>query len=420
MTIYKSTTSNILSAASGSGTGKYKAVGVNEYQEVSTDELEAFTFMGMKDTLKSKSQVGAVNGLITQNITGNRTADRNGSPYQSYTLSSGSTYEAESAMSTETKETEAAITSVTSVLGMDTSSSQGAQQLSTKYTNGSGRLADFTFIDGSDDEARRAYMQLQGETASMAEVLAGEDKTLLQSVYNHLINKYTSVVILSLQENMQEKQHIMATVGDSFAATFSGQEPQVVAISGYLPFDGSADTSWFLAFVNAYKYFMRASRLAKYRCYLNLVFPDFSSYKCYPISFTATLSSEQDMVVPFSMNAIVMQHPINKAYGYSSSITKPTSTVEEVAEANSTATKTSEIQNEVTKDPKEIGKLSQKKSFVQNVQEGINSVLNSKTMQSINKTLATTNQVVGAINVITGKSYGKRYFSGKIGRGSYD
>lgn len=41
-------------------------------------------------------------------------------------------------------------------------------------------------------------------------------------------------------------------------------------------------------------------------------------------------------------------------------------------------------------------------------------------MQTINKTLAVTNQVHGALNVLTGKSYGKRYFSGKIGRGSYD
>lgn len=420
MTTYKSNTNNIVSATSGSGTGKYKAVGVNEYQEVSNDEAEYFTWMGMNSTLKSKSQVEATNALITQNITGNRTADRNGSPYQSYTLNSSTTSEAASTMSSVTKEAEAAINSVTDMLGLDSASSQGAIELSTKYSNGTGRLADFTFTDGSDDDARRAYMQLQGETSGMAEILAGEDKTALQAVYNHLINGYTSVVILSLQENMQEKQHIMPTVGDSFAATFAGQEPQVVSISGYLPFDGSADTSWFLAFVNAYKYFIRASRLAKYRCYLNLVFPDFSSYKCYPISFTATMSSEQDTVIPFTMGAVVMQHPINKAYGYSSSITTPTSTVEQVADAESISTKTSEIQSEVTKDPKEVGKLSQKKSFVQNVQEGINSVLNSKTMQSINKTLATTNQVVGAIDVITGKSYGKRYFSGKIGRGSYD
>lgn len=418
MAILKSNTTNIVSATSGSGTGKYKAVGINEYQEVTKDELEYFNFMGMTNsTLKSKSEVEAVNGMISQNITGNRTADRNGSPYQSYTLSDGTTSEAEAAMSTTTQETAAAITATVDAA---TEASAAAQALSSKYYKGFGRLIDFTFIDGSDDDSRRAYMQIQGETAGLKEAISGEDQTVLQAVYNQLIDKYTSIIILSLQENMQEKQHIMPTVGDSFAATFAGQEPQVVSISGYLPFDGSKDNSWFLAFINAYRYFLRASRLAKYRCWLNLVFPDFSSYKCYPISFTASLSSEQDNVIPFSMNAIVMEHPINKAYGYSTTVTEPKNTVEEVKNNESADTKITEIQKETTKDPKEVGKASQKKSFVQSVQEGINSVLNSKTMQTINKTLAVTNQVHGALNVLTGKSYGKRYFSGKIGRGSYD
>jgi hypothetical protein len=371
------------------------------------------TSVSASNILKSTSQTEAINSNIKKTITSGNTAS---SSTQNLTATVGGNSVLESAMSEITQ----GVSSALSLLGIGDSSSQGALDLSTKYVSGTGRLASFTFTDGSDDDTRRAYIQLQGETSAMAEVLTGEDKTILQAVYNHLINKYTSVIITSLQENLQEKQHILATVGDSFAATFSGQDPQVVAISGFLPFDGSADTSWFLAFVNAYKYFIRASRLAKYRCYINLVLPDFSSYKCYPTSFTATLASEQDTVIPFSMTAIVMQHPINKAYGYSSSITEPTSTVEEVAKAESEATKTEEIETEVTKSPSEVGEASQKKSFVQNVQDGINSVLNSKTMQSINKTLAVTNQVKGAINVLTGKSYGQRYYSGKIGRGSYD
>ena len=292
--------------------------------------------------------------------------------------------------------------------------------LGSRYSRGNGRLVDFKYTDGSDDDQRRAYMQLVGEVESMSELAKGENSDLLHAVYEHLKTGYTSIIILSMQENLLERQHIMPTVGDTFAATFSGQEPQVLSINGYLPFDGDKDQSWFIAFVNAYKHFIRASKLAKYKCSLKLVFPDFASYTCYPVSIGITADSNQDNLIPFTMTAIVTENPINKAYGYAPSIANPQNTVEEVAVAESTSTKNAEIETGVTKDPTEVGKASEKKTWVESVSDWVAGVTNSKTMQTINKTLAISNQVSGAIDVLSGKPYGQRYYSGKVGRGSYD
>lgn len=320
------------------------------------------------------------------------------------------------------KDQVASITSeVSSVAAsQDVAYTQAAINLSAKYSSGRGRLVNFTYTDGSDDDSRRAYMKLQGEVASFANTMAGEDQTLLEAIYNHLIDGYTSIIILQVQENLQEKQSIMPTTGDSFALTFSGAEPQVLVISGYLPFDGDKDNSWFTAFVNAYKHFIRASKLAKYRCSLKLVFPDFSSYTCYPVSFNAGLSSEQDNVIAYSLSAIVVENPTNKAYTQAASVSAPTNTVEEVQEATSETTLEEEKEAGVTKSPAEIGETEQKKSWVESVSDWVNNVSNSKTMQTINKTFAVTNQVMGAIDAISGKPYGERYYSGKIGRGTYD
>lgn len=292
--------------------------------------------------------------------------------------------------------------------------------LGSRYSRGKDRLVDFKYTDGSDDDQRRAYMQLVGGVEAMRDIANGESSDLLSAVYDHLVKGYTSIIILSMQENLLERQHIMPTVGDSFAATFSGQEPQVLSINGYLPFDGDTDQSWFTAFINAYKHFIRASKLAKYKCSLKLVFPDFASYTCYPVSISLTADSNQDNLIPFTMTAIVTENPMNRAYGYAPSLTEPQNTVEEVAIAESTSTKNAEIETGVTKDPTEVGKASEKKTWVESVSDWVAGVTNSKTMQTINKTLAVSNQVSGAIDVLSGKPYGQRYYSGKVGRGSYD
>lgn len=292
--------------------------------------------------------------------------------------------------------------------------------LGSMYQHGVGRLVDFTYSDGSEDVSKRAYMQLKGEVSSMSALIAGENKELLQSVYSHLIDGYTSIIITGMQENLQERQSLMTTVGDSFALTFSGMEPQIIVISGYLPFDNSAEGSWFLAFLNAYKRFIRASKLAEHRCNLRLIFPDFIEYTCYPVAINNMLNSETDNIIPFSMTAIVVENSVNKAYGYDSSVSEPTNTAEEVEQETSAETLQEDIEKEVTKAPEKVAQTTQKQSFVDSVSSWVNKVTSSKELQDINKVLTIGNQIAGAISSVTGKPYGSRHYSGKVGRGTYD
>lgn len=279
-----------------------------------------------------------------------------------------------------------------------------------------GRLVNFSFADGSDDDERRAFLQLQGNTAAIKELVQGESASLLNAVYDHLVNGYTSICITGIQENLQERQHILPTIGDTFAATFSGREPQIIVLNGFLPFDADKDDrSWFVSFMNAYKTFIRASRLAKYRCSLRLVFPDFASYTLYPTSISSTLMSENDTLIPFTLAAIVVDNPTTKAYGYKSSVMIPQTTIEQVQNEISLDTITKQIQNETTKDPKEVGSAAKKKNFWETINDGINSavgelnkVMKSKTMQSINQGFAILKEVEGAVNIVEGKAYGKR------------
>lgn len=363
----------------------------------------------------TESQV-KVNNDITHAITGNSiqsavTTNLNNSiSLSSLVNSTTSTTEALSSLTSEVQQSEAL---------SETKAGNQSATLSSMYRSGRGRLVEFSYADGSDDDERRAYMKLQGNTTAMQSLIEGEDKSLLEAVYTHLIDGYTSVIILSMQENLQERQSVMPTVGDSFAATFSGQQPQVLVITGYLPLDGNKDNSWFHAFVNAYKYFIRASKLAKYHCSLRIVFPDFASYTCYPVSFSSSLDSQSDTLVSFSLTAVVTSNPINKGYGYSASITAPANTVEEVAQATSDKTVRTEIENGVTKSPAEVGEVENKKNWVSTVTDFVNGAMNSKTMQTVNKVFAVADQVSGAVSAVSGTAYGTRNVSGKVGRGSY-
>ena len=304
-------------------------------------------------------------------------------------------------------------------VAMASSASTGAREIEISHrhlSESGGRLVNFSFADGSDDDERRAFLQLQGNTAAIKDLVSGESMSLLEAVYDHLVNGYTSVCITGIQENLQERQHILPTIGDTFAATFSGREPQVVVINGFLPFDADKDDrSWFVSFMNAYKTFIRASKLAKYRCSLRLVFPDFASYTLYPTSISSTLMSDNDTLIPFTMAAIVVDNPTTKAYGYKSSILLPKTTIEQVVADTAQDTVDKLIQNETTKDPKDVGSAAKKKNFWETVNDGINSavgelnkVMQSKTMQSINQGFAILKEVEGAVNIVEGKPYGKR------------
>ena len=60
-----------------------------------------------------------------------------------------------------------------------------------------------------------------------------------------------------------------------------------------------------------------------------------------------------------------------------------------------------------------------KKNWVETVTDFVNTAVNSKTMQTINKAFAVADQVSGAVSAVTGKAYGTRKITGKTGRGSY-
>ena len=308
---------------------------------------------------------------------------------------------------------------VSEQLAIASAAQSGAREIEISHrhlSESGGRLVNFSFADGSDDDERRAFLQLQGNTAAIKELVQGESASLLNAVYDHLVNGYTSICITGIQENLQERQHILPTIGDTFAATFSGREPQIIVLNGFLPFDADKDDrSWFVSFMNAYKTFIRASRLAKYRCSLRLVFPDFASYTLYPTSISSTLMSENDTLIPFTLAAIVVDNPTTKAYGYKSSVMIPQTTIEQVVADTAQETLDKQIQNETTKDPKEVGSAAKKKNFWETINDGINSavgelnkVMKSKTMQSINQGFAILKEVDGAVNIVEGKAYGKR------------
>lgn len=305
------------------------------------------------------------------------------------------------------------------------------KELVSRYTYENTRLANFTYNDGSYDAARRGYLRLKGETSAFKEYMnTGANGTpALKTVFAHLISGYTSIIILSLQENHQEKQHIMPTVGDRFAATFAGKEPQILSISGLLPFDDQLDNemSWYTAFLTAFKNFIRASKLAQSHCYLQLVFPNFTEYNLYPISFSANISSEQDNLIPFVLSAVVVDKAppsvtLNQRVSEPEENTKASEiekTAEEVKNAESETTKEKEQQTKVTKDPAEVGKQKNKKNFMKSFQEGvnkvakeINKVAKSKTVQSLNKSMLVLGQARGAVNMLkNGSPYGQRNIS---------
>ena len=318
-----------------------------------------------------------------------------------------------------TKQAAEAKAGISEAIAVASSAGTGARETEISYRHMSesgGRLVNFSFADGSDDDERRAFLQLQGNVTAIKELIEGESASLLEAVYAHLVNGYTSICITGMQENLQERQHILPTVGDTFAATFAGREPQVIVINGFLPFDADKDDrSWFISFINAYKTFIRASVLAKYRCSLRLVFPDFASYTIYPTSISNTLMSDNDTLIPFTLAGIVVDNPTTKAYGYKQSILIPSTTIEEVQNEISLDTITKQIENDTTKDPKEVGSAAKKKNFWETINDGINSavgelnkVMKSKTMQSINQGFAILKEVDGAVNIVEGKAYGKR------------
>lgn len=209
------------------------------------------------------------------------------------------------------------------------------------YSGKDGRLTQFINNDGTTEDARIGYLKLIGSDADISAMdsisstitstVTAADKNSLNAIYKLLTassTKYDRFVINSVSENRAEKMSIMKTVGDSFAMTFTGREPLVIQVSGSLVFDyDRTRMSWYVAFMNAYEYYMRASMLAKYRVKLKLVLPDFTIYEGYMVNLAATQAAESDITVPFNFGMVVTNEMFNSAYSNSGIVQNTTNTV---------------------------------------------------------------------------------------------
>jgi hypothetical protein len=194
--------------------------------------------------------------------------------------------------------------------------------------SGTARLINFTRTDGSDDDNKLGYIKLLDTGNFMSGVASGENKQNLDAIYSALKARYNRFIITAIQESRSERSMIQATVGDSFAATFSGREPMVLAVQGLLICDhDKSKLTWYHAFMNAYEHYLRASRLAKYRVRMKLVLPDFTDYTGYMLNIGTSITSDNDMVIPMNFSMLVCNEAFNKAYGIEGSGTSTDSVV---------------------------------------------------------------------------------------------
>jgi len=273
--------------------------------------------------------------------------------------------------------------------------------LKDQYTSKNGsRLVAFEYTSGDDDDQRRAYLRLLGPEEGFNDLIKDTQNTSLQAIISELKSDtgFRSFILTSLTENFQEKQSIIQTINDYFITTFSGQEPQIIQISGILPFDAASYTSsWFLNFINAYKFIFRASILAKYKLQLYIILPDFSKYRCYPISFSSGVQSNQDNLTQFQMNAIVVQEDIQEAKGISASVSTPSTLSEKVA-ANITDTKNKETSGD-NQDPKDVGKKSALEKALNSTRDFINTIATGQGTNEVAKTINKVNRILGSAKI---------------------
>lgn len=207
-----------------------------------------------------------------------------------------------------------------------------------------GRLLFFNHNDGTNDDDKVGYIKLLDNGGLMSTIAAGENKQNMDAIYSAIKSRYNRFIIQSVQESRSERSSILPTVGDSFAATFSGREPMVISVQGLLICDNTTTKmTWYHAFMNAYEFYLRASKLAKYRVKMKLVLPDFTDYTGYILTVGTTMSSDSDMVIPMNFSMLVVHEAFNKAYGINGSnetsdiVATPTASEPAKEEAKDTA-----------------------------------------------------------------------------------
>lgn len=214
------------------------------------------------------------------------------------------------------------------------------------YGSGSARLTNIASPTCERDDARLGYLKLI-DSGTMAAVASGAQATILKDIYNSLTAKsgYNKFIITALHENRSERSMIMNTVGDSFAATFSGREPMVINVQGLLIFDYAASgvQSWYLAFLNAYERYLRASQLAKYKAKVTLVLPEFTEYVGYIISISTSQSADNDLAIPMNFSMLVCNDTFNKAATTGGATIASTTTTTSASTASTSTTTTGSV-----------------------------------------------------------------------------
>lgn len=198
-----------------------------------------------------------------------------------------------------------------------TETTQTATIKSNLYNDGE-RLS--TFTPSSDENDRQvAYFTIvgtNGKAANKPDDLDREQdvKSYLEELYASLNGNYDKFILLSINESKSEKAQVLSTHGDHFAAIFTGREPTTISISGQLVADYGDRTSWYRTFMDAYTYFFRASRLAKYNNQLKLVLPDsMETYLGYPLNISWSSSADSDILCNFTMGFLVVDRYWTKA-----------------------------------------------------------------------------------------------------------
>lgn len=181
-----------------------------------------------------------------------------------------------------------------------------------------GRLTNFTPSDAAEDTKRLCFLRIEGDDVQglMDDLvnLEAYDQNVLPGILAQMngtgspegSNGYAKFSITAVSDSREEKMQIMETNGDSFIATFTGRKPHIVGFSGNLIFDYAQEATWYHAFINAYEYFLRASRMAKHRCKLRMVMPDCQELVGYMINLNTNHESSTDSIIPISFSMLVV------------------------------------------------------------------------------------------------------------------
>ena len=208
-------------------------------------------------------------------------------------------------------------------ISTDSTDAAGGSTQINDYGASEGRLSTIVGADCANDDSKLVKMYIVGDDIDgLVDDLINiqvQEKTMLQAVLSQMQSGYTNFSVTSISDSREEKMQLMPLAGDNFIATFSGRRPHVMGISGYLIFDhDSTKVSWFHAFINAYDSLIRASRMAKHRCKLKLVFPDSHTIIGYMTGCNANQQSDSDSVIQFSASILVIDktfaHPIGEDY----------------------------------------------------------------------------------------------------------